>query len=534
MNKVNQTKNLNRTVQKGGVRLRIVLLLIVTAFLLFFCQYLCCVPFNLHSGAFLTELMIFLLTLCFCVVYKGEKVENLRFTGKLVLPGIILALYLVAMLIGSPLLGGLNNYKNQSKIEEVDFAVIPAFDKTQVQLVDKDTAQQLGDRVFGTLGSDEVSQFEMGEDWVQISMNGNLCRVTPIDFGSLLKYFSTGSTPGYVIVDCNTGEAKLVRSEGLKYMKSAYFNRDLDRHLFFHDPFALTGDPKFELDDEGKPFWVVPVYRVTWVSKTRDVKGIYVVDPVSGSCTYYAKEDAPAWVDNVYPVSVIYDQFTQTKRYENGLINLSKKGVVEFTDDYAYVQFNDHVHIYTGVTSVGKDESNVGFAYVDLRSGEIDYIRRAGAEEYSARSSAEGALQQYHYSAIFPSMVNVQGRPTYFMGLVDGANLIKSYAFVNYENYQNVATGTTVEEAYRNYLKLYDEDGSISTGEGTEKTFTVKDIRTIVKDGNTLVLLLSETDEIYYYDISDGDLKASFIEIGAKVDVRVDENGRISSFLQIR
>ena len=143
-------------------------------------------------------------------------------------------------------------------------------------------------------------------------------------------------------------------------------------------------------------------------------------------------------------------------------MNFSKKGIVEFTDDYAYVQFNDHVHIYTGVTSVGKDESNVGFAYVDLRDGSIDYVRRAGAEEYSARSSAEGAVQQYHYTAIFPSMVNVKGIPTYFMGLVDGANLIKSYAFVSYENYQNVATGTSVEEAYRNYLKLYNEDGSIN------------------------------------------------------------------------
>ena len=518
--------------KKAGNGWRIWLFLFISVLLLFFNQYLLCVPFNLHSGAFLSELLIFLLSLTFCISFKGTG-EKFRFTKNLIVPGIVLFLFLAGMLIGSPLLGGLNNYKNQSEIREIDFTAIPAFDKTQVQLVDKNTAQQLGDRVFGTLGSEEVSQYEMGEDWVQISMNGNLCRVTPIDFGSLFKYIATQTTPGYVIVDCNSGDAKLVRSEGLRYMKSSYFTHDLYRHLFFHDPFALTGEAKFELNDEGKPFWVVPVYKVTWVSKTRDVKGIYVVDPVSGNCTYYAKETAPDWVDNIYPISVIYDQFAQTKRYENGLINLSKKGVVEFTDDYAYVQFDDHVYIYTGVTSVGKDESNVGFAYVDLRTGKIDYIRRAGAEEYSARSSAEGALQQYHYSAIFPSMVNVDGKPTYFMGLVDGANLIKSYAFVSYENYQNVATGTTVEEAYRNYLKLFNEEGSISGKETAEKTITISDVRSIVRDGNTLILLLSESGEIFYYDMGDGDLSASFIVIGDRISVLVDEDGRIDSFLSI-
>ena len=99
-----------------------------------------------------------------------------------------------------------------------------------MQLVDKNTAAQIGDRVFGTLGSDEVSQYDIGDDWVQISMNGKLYRVTPIDFGGLFKYFVTGTTPGYVYVDCLSGEAELIRTEGMKYMTSAYFGHNLYRH----------------------------------------------------------------------------------------------------------------------------------------------------------------------------------------------------------------------------------------------------------------------------------------------------------------
>ena len=186
------------------------------------------------------------------------------------------------------------------------------------------------------------------------------------------------------------------------------------------------------------------------------------------------------------------------------------------------------------MTSVGKDESNVGFAYVNLRNGEITYIRRAGAEEYSARSSAEGAVQQYHYTAIFPSMVSVAGKPTYFMGLVDGANLIKNYAFVSYENYQSVATGATVREAYQNYLKLIGGDEVKEDEDLVEKTIIVSEVQHVVKDGNTLVVLKDLNGNICWYDMSDGDLRASFIKEGFELKIRVNEEGRISELLSIK
>ena len=517
----------------------LILTLVFVAIIVIFFQYMCCVPINLHYAPFVLELLIVAIVVLFLLgglVNLPAKGKKFKITTSIVLLTSILVLFFFAMVLGSPATLGLNNYRNQSVIKEVDFSTIEEFDPNQVQLVDKNTAVQLGDRVFGTLGSDEVSQYDVGDDWVQIVLNDSLYRVTPIDFGGLAKYFVTRTTPGYIMVDCENGDAKLIRTEGLRYMTSAYFNDNLERHLFLTDPTAIFGQPKFELDDSQKPYWVTPVYKVTWVSKTKDVKGIYITDPVSGKSEYYDKEAAPKWVDNIYPVSLVYTQFQQTKRYENGLFNWSNKGVVEFTDDYAYVQFDNNVWIYTGVTSVGKDESNVGFAYVDLRNGEVSYIRRAGAEEYSARSSAEGAVQQYHYTAIFPSMVNVKGIPTYFMGLVDGANLIKSYAFVSYENYQTVAVGSTVEEAYRNYLKLIGEtdvpkqDEKVETA---EKDFVVSEVRIIVQNGNSIVLLLDQQGQIYWYDLSNANFAASFIHEGDSITANVTDAGEIKDFIHI-
>ncbi len=499
-----------------------------------FCQLLCSVPLNFHSLAFILELILIALVIYLRLAIKksdkGGKKDQLIIWSFPVL----LIIIFIFCIIGTPYTGGLKDYKDQSKAEDADFAVIPQFDATQVQMVDKNTAIQLGDRVFGTLGSDEVSQYAVGDDWVQIAVNGKLYRVTPIDFGGLFKYLITKTTPGYIMVDCQSGDAQLVRREGLRYMKSAYFMSDLRRHMFFIDPTAMFAEARFEIDDQFEPHWIVPVLDCTWIGKTYDVKGIYVVSPYDGSHVYYAKDNVPEWVDNVYPVSVIYRQFAQSRRYANGLFNWSKKGVVEFTDDYAYVMFDDHVWIYTGVTSVGKDESNVGFAYIDLRSGDIRYIRKAGAEEYSARSSAQGAVQQYNYTAIFPSMVNIGNVPTYFMGLVDSANLIKSYAFVSYENYQVVAVGSSVQEAYDRYVTLIGkQDEDREQTETEEIVFTVADVRQSVIEGNTVVMMMDESGTIYRYDLSNGDLTAAFIDTGDRIRASAYGNGEIASFISI-
>ena len=505
------------------------------ALIIGFFQLLVCIPMNIHYLPFVLEL--FVIVLCTQLFVTGMiKTKTVGAKVKIMFYPCILivVVFIAACIIGGPYTGGLNNYRNQSVIRNIDFSEIPEFDATQVQLVDKNTAIQIGDRVFGTLGSDEVSQYEVGDDWTQISMNGRLYRVTPIDFGGLYKYFVTKTTPGYIIVDCNSGEAKLVRTEGMRYMKSSYFLKDIRRHMFLSDPFAIKAESRFELDDNGKPYWVTPVLKKTFVSKTTDVKGVYICDPQDGKTAYYEKGSIPSWVDNVYPIDIVYTQFKQSKRYENGLFNFSNKGVVEFTDDYAYVQFNDNVHIYTGVTSVGKDESNVGFAYVDLRDGEISFVQRAGAEEYSARSSAEGALQQYHYTAIFPSMVNVSNVPTYFMGMVDSANLIKSFAFVSYENYQNVGVGTTVEEAYRNYLRIIGADNKPEKPVETKETsFTVSDIRIITVEGNSIVLIKDVNSNIYHYDLSRGDYRASFLKQDDLIRALVNEENVITEFIEI-
>ena len=131
-------------------------------------------------------------------------------------------------------------------------------------------------------------------------------------------------------------------------------------------------------------------------------------------------------------------------------------------------------------------------------------------------------------------MVNVSNVPTYFMGMVDSANLIKSFAFVSYENYQNVGVGTTIEEAYRNYIRIIGADNKPEEPVETKETsFSVSDIRIITVEGNSIVLIKDENQIIYHYDLSGGDYRASFLKQNDLIKALVDEDNIITEFLEI-
>ena len=58
--------------------------------------------------------------------------------------------------------------------------------------------------------------------------------------------------------------------------------------------------------------------------------------------------------------------------YVNGFINsiFGQKDVTVTTQGYNYIALNDDVYLYTGITSVGGDQSNIGFILSNQRTKE--------------------------------------------------------------------------------------------------------------------------------------------------------------------
>lgn len=404
---------------------------------------------------------------------------------------------------------------------------------SEVPVVDKDTAIRLGNRKLGEL-VDLVSQFEVDENsysYTQINYNDVPTRVAPLIYGDVIKWFNNQSSgiPGYMAVDMTTQEVTLHRlDEGIRYSPSEFFFRNLDRHLRLNYPTYMFDSYSFEIDDDGNPYWICPVYTYKIaLFGGKDIKGVVIVDAQNGSSQYYDISQVPQWVDQAYSSSIVVDQINYWGMYKRGFINtvIGQKEVVQTSGGYNYLALEDDVWLYTGLTSVGNDQSNIGFVLVNLRTKEARYYVVSGATEESAQASAEGQVQHLGYTATFPVLLNIANQPTYFLSLKDNAGLVKKFAYVNVEKYQMVGIGDNLSEAYSNYLKLTAEDDDIDTSALQSVTRTITAINTAVKSGNTYYYIeLTGMDQVFMASIELNDLLA-VLKVGDRVTISYIDTG---------
>ena len=423
-------------------------------------------------------------------------------------------------------------YQKMLTVEESNFSEdIAEMPISQIPIVDRDTAERLGKRKIGEV-VELVSQFNVSSYYSQINYNNKPYRVSPLEYAGILKWLSNkdDGIPYYVSINMATQETELVKLDlGMKYSPSEYFARDLKRHIRFAYPTKMFENLSFEVDDSGKPYWVMSYYTYTiGLVGGKDIDGVILVDAVSGEMTDYPISEIPQWIDLAYSSDLIVEQADNWGTYKNGFLNslFVQKDVVVTTEGYNYIAVDDDVWLYTGITSVSADESNIGFILVNMRTKEAKTYMINGAEEYSAMESAQGQIQEKSYTATFPILINVADRPTYFISLKDDAGLVKSFAFVSVSDYQIVGVADNIADAEREYRrKLGISSSSGSAGaEISEYTGTVEKIATAVKDGNSIYYIrLSGSDVIYTADISVSDI-LPLIAVGENITFKADEN----------
>ncbi len=415
-------------------------------------------------------------------------------------------------------------------IKPVDFKSLP--------LLDKDSSSRLGDRVMGQM-PELVSQFYVSDLYTQINYNNEIVRVTPLEYNGLFKYIANykEGVKGYIIVNSVNGNAKLVKLEkGMKYMPSAYLFKKLSRHLRFSYPTKIFGQSNFEIDNDGNPYFVTPTLKYTGVNLREEVEGVVITDPITGKSKYYKVKDVPSWVDHVYNANLIIEQVNDWGKYRNGFFNsiFGQKNVVITTEGYNYTAMNDDVYLYTGITSVSSDESNLGFILTNMRTKETRFYSVPGAEEYSAMSSAVGQVQQMRYQSTFPLLINLNNRPTYLVSLKDDAGLVKMYAFIDVVDYQKVVVTDAskgIEVAAKNYLNSVNLE--VDENLLKEKTIKIKDIKTANIDGNTYYYLIDTENKKYYVSIIVDKKRLPFIKINDSLKIKISSETDITEIIEI-
>ena len=471
---------------------------------------------NFHAEEFYVFVFLLCAVYCVCAVltsgFQGEGVKGYFVKKQCTIPFLVLVALIAAIIIGgltSWVVIRAGSYSKLLSIKDGDFASeVEEISYNQIPMLDEDSAARLGSRKLGEL-ADMVSQFEILPSYTQINYQGRPVRVTSLAYGDLVKWFTNRSAglPAYLIIDMVTQEAEVVRlDEGMKYTTAEHFGRYLPRHLRFHYPTYMFADPVFEINEEGEPYWVCPrMVKTIGLFGGADIQGAVLVNAVTGESQYY--EEVPNWVDHVYDANLIMEQYDYYGMYHNGFINsiFGQRDVTHTTEGYNYIAIGDDVYMYTGVTSVTSDQSNIGFILSNQRTKETHFYSVAGATEASAQASAMSQVQQMRYVATFPLLLNIADQPTYFMSLKGEDGLVKMYAMVNVQQYNIVETGSTVAECEANYRRALADSGLISDGDAEavpsdqeEISGAIAEIRTAVLDGNSYYFLRLEGQDTFY------------------------------------
>lgn len=406
----------------------------------------------------------------------------------------------------------------------------PKTDLSHLALLDRQSAEKIGDTYLGTI--DKVSQFGISDAYRQITIGNQPFRVSPLEYKNFWKWLSNRKEgiDYYVKVNQTTGKADLVRlDKAMRYSDSEYLWRDTKRHLRLQYPTTIFEDPSFEVDDKGHPYYVATTYQPKFGLTSPDPSGVVLLDAVTGKSNYYSLKDVPKWVDRVYSAGNVLMRVNDHYKYQDGFWNtlFSQTGVKKTTDLYNYIAIDGDIYLYTGITSVTADASNLGFILVNMRTREVINYKLASATESAAQASAEGEVQEKKYKATAPTLVKIKDRAFYLISLKDDAGLVKSYALVDAEDYQQVTVNNNIKTLLAQFTDG-ETDQLAGLGDASKKATrisgTVDALASQIISGTT-VYYVSINNQIYKIRASSKSLDGlPFLRVGDVVEGQIGKD----------
>ncbi|HEM6308515.1 TPA: hypothetical protein U2C79_000052 [Streptococcus suis] len=461
----------------------------------------------------------------------------LSWTGRL---WFLVVLALVGLgIFNSPIFRA-KDYAAVISVTDADFkSDFPETDISKLALLDRASAEKIGDTYLGTI--DKVSQFGISDDYRQITIGQQPFRVSPLEYKSFWKWLSNhqDGIGYYVKVNQTTGKAELAKlSKSMHYSDSEYLFNDTMRHLRLQYPTTIFGKPSFEVDDQGNPYYIATTYQPKFGLSSNDPTGAIVLDAVTGESKEYSLADIPEWVDRVYSASNVISRVDHHYTYQNGFWNtiFSQTGVKHTTDSYNYISIGSDIYLYTGITSATADSSNLGFILVNMRTREITNYKLASATETAAQESAEGEVQEKGYQATAPSLVKLADTAYYLVSLKDDAGLVKSYALVDAEDYQQVTVNNDVANLIS---QVTGRDATSLAGLSTNESGEVEEAEVISGKVEALASQMIAGSTVYYIQ-SEGQIykvkasedstdKLPFIKIGDSFTGQLDKNNYLKN-----
>lgn len=473
------------------------------------------------------------------LVRKASDADSKYTTKYMIIGGFECA---VVLIVGLLIIFGLmgmkmfraKSYSNQLSLvsgSQQEFAETFNYDNGDVLLpvIDKDLAFRLAEQNLGDYGAQYNIDYE---NFTLLSVNKNgtdeLVRVAPLEFSNFFVAINKMSkgTVGYIEVNVVTSASRLITcDEGLKYMPSALFNKDLDRHIRFKYPTVMYDEKYFEIDDKQNPYWVIPTYtNEIGVLSGRNSTGTIICNPITGEMQRYKIGEEPSWVDRVVVDSLVEEQATNALKYSGGFFNATfgqKKDVFQVSDGYNYFIKDGHTYYVSCITSPNNnDQTSIGFVTIDLKNRQATRYSSVGITEMRARDIAmqDERVKAQALEATWPILIDYRGIPTYFLVLKNDVKAQKM-VYINVSDGEMIALGNNIEEARMAY------DAVISSEIVDDESKTLEALVTRVRDlGTTIEFLVVGVDKYFSVNVSLNNV-ARFLSVGDMVKITYQEYG---------
>lgn len=476
-----------------------------------------------------------------CVIESSSKNSKKKVKHKyigtqatLIVAGTLFVILLLGFVTSWPMFSA-SKYQAMTDIKEGNFEqdINQVDNVSNISIVDMETAEHLGDRTIGSIKNS--AWYEVDNEYNLIDYNGELYRISSLNYGGFFKYNKANKTgiPGYVLVNTSTQEAKFIElTTPIKYSPSAYWSYDLKRHLRNEYPSYIFGKSFFEIDEEGTPYYITAVVNPTiGMFGGQKEESFIITNATSGECKEYTSDQLPEWVDHAYSLDYLMRITKNNLTYINGFWNsiFSQTNVLNTTYFYRNMETgfegyntaitsNGEIVFYTGLTPASNAESNVGFILANPKTGEVIRYNCSGAEESSAQASAESLVQDLRYVATFPTMLNVNGEETYFMLLKDKAGLVQRYALCNVKNYTKVVQAETLKGAINLYLEKLGVENN-QNKEVQNISGKITELYNAEIEGNTYYYFKIENSDNLYMSSIQNSNKQVLLKIGTKIDI---------------
>jgi len=467
---------------KTGDTMKNIIVLVLSILLMFLATYIIQPVLNFHFIGWLIYPLIIGLSIALLGLLQGSFEKKV--TKRIVASGLaVIILSLLFLLVASVASSPMINWRTKQSmlaINEVSFdESVPNVDMENLIILDEFDAIRFSEQLITKTDPAMGSMYSISERFGTISViNGQPFWLFPLEHNGFFKWKRNGVIPGYIKVNATTGDSEFVETT-IKYAPSSYFSDDLHRRIYSEYKNVGLTDISFEVDNDGKPYWVITAYTHKTLVSTTDVVGSIVVDPLTGDLEYYAVDEQPEWIDRIFSVSIFNEQLDNWGKYVNGWWNPSDTGKLRDTDGKGYVFKDDNLFFYTGITSYGGDEATTGFMIFNPRTGQAHYNRISGSTETKAIGLMEELVQNAGYTANYPYLLNLNGEATYFSTLSGNSGNVVGYAFASVKNYKAVAWGKTLREAQTNYSRALVREGS-TTNQLADQSDKLKSVKGLV------------------------------------------------------